>query len=51
MKLKSLIVIGLLALTSCANQDEGFYIAKFFPLASGCDVTKSTDVFTDYNSE
>lgn len=46
MKLKSLIVIGLLALTSCANQDEGFYIAKFFPLGSGCDVTKSTDVFT-----
>jgi hypothetical protein len=38
MKLKSLLFVGLLAFTSCANQTEGFSISKFYPLAPGCDI-------------
>lgn len=41
MKIKYLIIVGLLGgfvgWTSCANQSEGFYIAKFYPLGAGCD--------------
>lgn len=37
MKLKSLIIVGLLTATSCTNQSEAFYIEKFYPLAPGCD--------------
>ena len=37
MKLKSLILVGLLAFTSCSNQSQGFFIAKFYPSGPGCD--------------
>ncbi len=37
MKIKALIIVGLLGWTSCANQSEGFYISKFYPLGAGCD--------------
>ena len=37
MKLKSLIFAGLLTCFSCTNQSQGFYIEKFYPLATGCD--------------
>lgn len=38
MKLKSLIFVGLLAWTSCANQSQPFFIERFYPLGPGCDI-------------
>jgi hypothetical protein len=32
MKIKSLVLVGLLSLTSCANSSEPFFVQKFFPL-------------------
>ena len=40
MKTKSLIVGGLLAFTSCANQAEPFYISNLFPLSTNCGTDK-----------
>lgn len=39
MKIKSTIIAGFLAFTSCANQAEPFVISKFYPVGAGCDGT------------
>lgn len=36
MKIKSLVLVGLLSFTSCANSSEPFFVQEFFPLEAGC---------------
>lgn len=46
MKIKSLILVGLLSLTSCANSVEPFFVQEFFPLEPLCVLDSQGSVRT-----